>query len=59
VLQKTISIGAKTVPFIDFLLETLKICLPLFCEFVSLLVRTNCGFKVLSENEFVPINLVA
>ena len=52
------AVGSKQLNFLDFLLETLKVCLPLFCEFLALLVRTNCGFKSIGQ-DFVPLNLLA
>ena len=58
VLEKRITVGSKSFEFVEFLLDTLKICLPLFCEFVALIIKTNYGFKEINQNEQTPMNIL-
>jgi hypothetical protein len=45
------------ITFYDFTFHTLKICLPLFCEFYTTILKTNCGFIKLPDNETISKNL--
>lgn len=56
-LGQRLTINKQQTTFFDFVFLTLKTCLPLFCEFYTTVIKTNCGFVKVSEEEMVSRNL--
>lgn len=51
------TINKIIITFFDFIFITIKHCLPLFCEFYATILKTNSGFKKISNDEIISENL--
>lgn len=56
-LAQRLNINKTQITFFDFVFLTLKTCLPLFCEFYTTVIKTNCGFVRLSDDQLISKNL--
>ena len=56
-INQRLTINKTPITFFDFVFMTLKICLPLFCEFYTTVIKTNSGFIKISEDDLISRNL--